>query len=37
MIFSDDSNVKGRLPCTQRIQEKTTWGTVKELYNDDRR
>lgn len=36
VVFSDDSDVKGRLPCTQSIREKTTWGTVKELYNSDR-
>jgi hypothetical protein len=37
VIFSDETEVKGKLPCTQSIREKTTWGTVKELYNDDRR
>lgn len=36
LAFSDDGSAKGHLPCTQRIQEKTTWGTVKELYNDRR-
>ncbi len=36
VVFSDDSDAKGKLPCTQHIQEKTTWGTVKELYNDRR-
>ena len=36
VVFSDDSNVKGKLPCTQSIREKTTWGTVKELYNERR-
>ena len=36
VAFSDDGSLKGHLPCTQRIQEKTTWGTVKDLYNDRR-
>lgn len=32
--FSDDGSVTGDLPCIQRIQEETTWGSVKGLYND---
>jgi hypothetical protein len=32
--FSDDGSVTGDLPCIQRVQEETTWGTVKDLYNN---
>jgi hypothetical protein len=35
--FSEDATIPGKLPCTQRIQEKTTWGTVKDLYYEQRR
>ncbi len=34
--FSDDGSVKGSLPCNTRIQEETTWGGVKNLYNNRR-
>ncbi len=32
--FSDDGSVKGNLPCLRRVQEQTTWGNVKNLYNN---
>ena len=32
--FSDDGSVVGNLPCVQRVQEETTWGGVKDLYNN---
>jgi hypothetical protein len=32
--FSDDGSVVGNLPCVQRVQEETTWGSVKDLYNN---
>lgn len=32
--FSDDGSVTGSLPCVHRIMEETTWGAVKNLYDN---